>query len=304
MDTPTTTIEDVTIRYLVEDLKVDVNAGNRTGLFPIILAAQERDSKLIHYLVGHGANPNVADAQGLRPIHYTVLAEDRGRTRRLTMAGADSTVEDVYGRTPLHFATQANDLNIDRKDADGWTLLMWACKRWRPALSIIRTLITDHGADIWALSNDRKWSPLKLARRSDAGDDVKRLLEPSEDKKELITKNGIKKVWDPNLHIATKERYHDTIYCDSCKMYIVGSRYKCQSCGLSFDLCFKCYPNRSMMHDPEHEFAEYEEEEELERTLSKVSGSSGESVCREIEREEEEEQEEEEEEEEEEEKEE
>ncbi|PNP85147.1 hypothetical protein FNYG_01376 [Fusarium nygamai] len=241
MDTPTTTIEDFTIRYLVEDLKVDVNAGNRTGLFPIILAARTSNSKLIHYLVGHGANPNVADDQGLRPIHYAVLAAGRGQTRRLIMAGAESRVEDVYGRTPLHFAvsrddinltklllkTQPNDLKIDTKDADGWTLLMWACKRWRPTLSIIRTLITDHGADIWALSNDSKWSSLKLARRSDAGDDVKRLLEPSEDKKELITKNGIKKVWDPNLHMATKERYYDTIYCDSCKMYIVGPRYKC-----------------------------------------------------------------------------
>lgn len=35
---------------------------------------------------------------------------------------------------------------------------------------------------------------------------------------------------------------------------IRGKRYLCDTCFRAFNLCFKCYPQRATMHNPDHEF--------------------------------------------------
>lgn len=77
----------------------------------------------------------------------------------------------------LGYLTRAADsFDINVRDVDGWTPLMWACKSWNPDRALF--LIDKYKADISVRSTDGEWSPMKLARFYNWHDDVVERLVP------------------------------------------------------------------------------------------------------------------------------
>ncbi len=116
---------------------VDVNAQNKQGETPLLVAVREGYDDIAKALIAAGANVNIRNAQGQTLLHLAVLDEDYGnaRTARLLLKlGADINARDHAGRTPLyqaassHFAPGvrlllASGAEVNARDAEGHTPL-------------------------------------------------------------------------------------------------------------------------------------------------------------------------------------
>ncbi|KAL7933308.1 ankyrin repeat protein [Trichoderma chlorosporum] len=269
-------------RYLV--LEAGLNVDTKSGLdeYPIILAANLREWKSVEYLIRRKADCSVTDSQGRRPLHYIAsLYSDEKLFAVISESGTDLQAPDSFGRTPLHLAAgygyrhsmralisclpEGFDVNV--RDADGWTPLMWACKLDGSNWGVVEDLVTKHNADISVTSADGQWSPLKLAYFSDMEISTKKLLNPlAESEKDDL-------VLDASQHYEGPAVMDFGWRCNSCLLASRGQRYKCTTCTDSFDLCFKCYPNRSKMHDAGHSFEEYKASSSRDKTESDSSRS-------------------------------
>ncbi|KAF4427602.1 Ankyrin-3 [Colletotrichum fructicola] len=97
------------------------------------------------------------------------------------------------------------------------------------------------------------------------------LLEPAEHEREREGTDGSKEIWDPAFHSIPPGTNHPSApWCNSCFVIMVGARYKCFVCD-DYDLCFKCYPQRTDMHDEYHDFGEYHEDAFLYQDESNTS---------------------------------
>lgn len=194
------------IRYLVEDVHVDTNgAGGEWGTALLRLVAECPEIPLLKYLFLHKAGPtaDAVDRYGRTPAHWAAFHGIWEIVVILFEAGFDFTARDNYGRTPLHFAASSDydkglryllkrlsadekGFDVDVADVDGWTALMWACRRtlaWSHN-ERVTLLIAKYGADVCARSKDGEWMPLKVARfyRSPWGydDAIPEVLLPTE----------------------------------------------------------------------------------------------------------------------------
>lgn len=182
------------VRYLVEEVGVDINApGGKYGYPLVRVAAYELgNTSLLKYLLHKGARPDTADKQGRTAVHWAAIRGSIEDMKLLVKFGASVSVSDNFGRTPLHFAVtrDAQEIiryildnssngseasNVESADVDGWTPLMWACRgntSWAA-----RILVDEYKADIRVRSKDAEWSPLKLARFHDQSDDLAEVLK-------------------------------------------------------------------------------------------------------------------------------
>ncbi|KAK2041488.1 ankyrin [Colletotrichum somersetense] len=211
---------------------VDVNAHGGALAYPVIAAAKIGSSNMFGYLIRHGANVEAADQIGRRAVHYLAAfgrctASWRGL---LAKVGADMQATDRFGRTALHFAASTNSMylfelilrkfpkgyDINVRDNDGWTPLMWAC-RVMGHNQIIERLVKTYGADIGPRSADGKWLAMKLACFSGQNEDVRDLLQPPAHKREREGEDGSKQVRDSGLHDIPSTN-QDSIgrECDGC----------------------------------------------------------------------------------------
>lgn len=62
-----------------------------------------------------------------------------------------------------------------------------------------------------------------------------------------------------------------TISCDCCLLFIYGVYFNCATCW-DFDLCFKCYKSKSVIH-PHHEFNLKGSEWDMVDAVDEKSGS-------------------------------
>lgn len=219
-------------RYLVEEVGVDVNMRSQSGTYPIIVATARADRPLVHYLIQKGADVNVSDYEGKRPAHHAVPDASNRSIGSLIKAGVDLLVPDYYGRTPLHFAAamcgwefvgflidflpEGYDINV--RDEDGWTPLMWACKNTRSDALKIEVLVKVYGADVWPVSYDGQWSALRLARFAHMDAEALKCLEPPEHERERILEDGTKEVWDPGFHQTIPGEHHHYNSCSNCRV--------------------------------------------------------------------------------------
>uniref|UniRef100_A0A0E0QFZ2 Uncharacterized protein n=1 Tax=Oryza rufipogon TaxID=4529 RepID=A0A0E0QFZ2_ORYRU len=75
--------------YLVEGLRVDVNAADDEGRTPLVFAVIGENAAIVKYLLDHGADPDKADDDGLTPLHSAAGIGDCEMIEMLLAKGAD-----------------------------------------------------------------------------------------------------------------------------------------------------------------------------------------------------------------------
>nr|XP_036574436.1 uncharacterized protein CTRU02_15619 [Colletotrichum truncatum]KAF6780867.1 hypothetical protein CTRU02_15619 [Colletotrichum truncatum] len=178
--------------------------------------------------------------------------------------------------------------DINDKDNDGWTPLMWAAKGNYNNHAGLKALL-DRGANLWDVGEgaDRQWTPLKIARYYGSTDEVFDLLTPKE--KSRTRTDGTTEDWNDKDHQVRMGDWKGNVTCDHCLLVsihmhvapscggvltlvvkgILGKRWKCLDCeSRSFDLCYKCIRSKDILH-PGHRFEElgpeYEDDVEEEQ---------------------------------------
>ena len=95
------------IKWLVENMKVDVNAGNQTGETPLHWAAKSGEGALARHLVGTGAKADAKDIFGEQPVHKAAAAGHVVMLQYLVEdCGCQADAQDDAGMQPLHYAAQ------------------------------------------------------------------------------------------------------------------------------------------------------------------------------------------------------
>ncbi|KAF9768543.1 hypothetical protein IL306_014142 [Fusarium sp. DS 682] len=258
------------VRYLADEAKVLIEKlGGALG-YPIIRAASmmiqspKTGSNLLKFFIRRKARLDVTDNQGRRVVHFVSKSRSHDVFKTLLRDEKSINAVDKCGRMPIHFAASNSDptcldyllntgkvVDIDAKDLDQWTPLMWAARSG--SRINMKRLLTEK-ADIWArsLSSDSRdgWSPLKLARFAGELFGLSD-LEPKE--RSRLNQDGSEEVWDEYFH-KIKAGDCKRVPCDSCLAYVIGFLWNCMDCKENFSLCFKCFPNRSGFHDLEHNF--------------------------------------------------
>ncbi|TVU30036.1 hypothetical protein EJB05_21638 [Eragrostis curvula] len=90
-------------RYLVEELRVDVNAIHDYGESPLAYAINGRHIATVKYLLNHGADPDKADDKGFTSLH---IASEEGFCNIVELLlSKGASVDALSNRgTPLHLA--------------------------------------------------------------------------------------------------------------------------------------------------------------------------------------------------------
>ncbi|RDC59091.1 Death-associated protein kinase [Alteripontixanthobacter maritimus] len=110
---------------------VVVNTRDRSsGETALHIVARQRENAWLSYLLGRGANPNIADYKGITPLMVVSGAGNVEGAAVLLKAGALADVANSAGETPLISAVHRRDLamvkllldsgaNADRNDNSG-----------------------------------------------------------------------------------------------------------------------------------------------------------------------------------------
>ncbi|KAF5642482.1 ankyrin repeat [Fusarium tjaetaba] len=260
------------VRYLVDEAKVPIDKlGGKLG-YPILRATHRASYRngpssghqLLRFLIRRNIHLDVSDNQGRQAVHFACKSLLADNFKALVSAGADIHSADKFGRKPIHFAASSPynhcldyllkalaKTDIDVKDSDQWTPLMWAA---RSGLGSVEMLV-ERGADIWARcrssAQQSDWSPLKLARFSGRAKWITDILVPKELSR--TKEDGSREDWDEYFH-KSKTGHEKLEECDSCLVVITGLRWDCIECIDTISLCFKCVPHKSYLHNPEHSF--------------------------------------------------
>lgn len=84
------------------------------GFTPLAMATHFGNEDIVHFLLRHGANPNVASMNGylVYPLHTAVDANFEPIAKMLIEADADVNILQAAGMSPLHFAAQNGNIEI------------------------------------------------------------------------------------------------------------------------------------------------------------------------------------------------
>ncbi|KAK0720173.1 hypothetical protein B0H67DRAFT_178541 [Lasiosphaeris hirsuta] len=256
----------------------------------INVACLVRDLPIVEKLIERGARVDDEERAGRRPIHFALI-RTLPYAELLVSKGADLSAVDKMGRGPLHVAVTSGSLDlvkyvldkrpelVDQRDSDGWTPLLWSLRtidnwgaRTDQIASIVQELLS-RGASrlVQGEGIDRKWTAFKVARYHGHGDDIVKLVTPSEEELDSLEIQA-KGFWKFSIQSDTKKARKIIGYCDVCLLTTFGIQYSCNTC-VGFWLCFKCYRSKNLVHPP-HDFDpsdltnEYEEVSENESTKS------------------------------------
>ncbi|KAL6634314.1 hypothetical protein ACP70R_026985 [Stipagrostis hirtigluma subsp. patula] len=89
--------------YLVEELKVDVDAADESGDTPLACAVRRGTVDTVKYLLDHDANPDKPDRKGSTPLHLAAAGGNCDIVKLLLSKGANVDPCCNAG-TPLHMA--------------------------------------------------------------------------------------------------------------------------------------------------------------------------------------------------------
>ncbi|KAL4572278.1 hypothetical protein LXL04_019049 [Taraxacum kok-saghyz] len=91
-------------KYLLEELKLDVNAKDEDGETPLIHAARQSHTSTAKYLIEHGANPALASELGATALHHVAGTGDIELMEALLSTGVEVDSQSDAG-TPLVWAS-------------------------------------------------------------------------------------------------------------------------------------------------------------------------------------------------------
>jgi len=142
------------------------------GASPLLIAAWFGKSKVVDFLLEHGANINSVDSGNGGILEYAIYGPCQGRiVMPLLSYGADPNIKNLWGSLPLHVAARqgisllihplveaGNDLNC--RNSFGETALVRASKYGHE--QAVQALL-DLGADTTICEDNRQWNPLHSA---------------------------------------------------------------------------------------------------------------------------------------------
>ncbi|KAK4418352.1 Tetratricopeptide repeat protein 31 [Sesamum alatum] len=91
-------------KYLVEKLKVEMNAKTGQGDTPLLLAVMAEQLPTANYLIKHGADVKASDSKGMTALHYAAETGHKKFMQLLISQGAEVEADSDYG-TPLQRAS-------------------------------------------------------------------------------------------------------------------------------------------------------------------------------------------------------
>ncbi|KAB8093010.1 hypothetical protein EE612_019660 [Oryza sativa] len=178
------------IRYFVEELGFDVNAGCLSdGVTALASAAMFGEAYVVRYLLEHGADPNKTGETGSVALHFAAKNGYEEVVRLLLSSGARTGIVVAHG-TPLHIAVFYRrigvvkillDHHVDPNNTSGvWgTPILTALRSAKHGLDESDSLecvklLVKAGADVnYACPN----TPLVVATTAGLTDCIKYLLE-------------------------------------------------------------------------------------------------------------------------------
>ncbi len=98
---------DMTWLNFLTQRGADTNLTDRSGLTPLISAAQIGFVEGTQALIARGARVNLANGRGETALHIAVQRRDIAMVRALVAAGADADIQDnIAGKSPRDYATE------------------------------------------------------------------------------------------------------------------------------------------------------------------------------------------------------
>lgn len=260
------------------------------GRLPLHLAALRGDLEGVEILLDAGQDATAADKTGRTALHWAA------------QSGSLAVLELVLAKV--------GPAGVDQQDKHGWTPLCWAARGCgtgflaqavdEPTQAEVLKRLLGKGAGAQHRSElpGKRWTPHDIATYHGRDQSVLNVLAPtSHGPKDA---RGEETPLVPANHRITA---HDG-WCDCCfnvstsqmplvyghptmgdttltsQQDRVGLRYRCLGClPLDFDFCYKCYDQRGILHDLDHEFEEIgpefteESPPEGSRASSRHSGS-------------------------------
>ena len=92
---------------LLISLDVNIEARNRNGETPLMLAVQYGRANIVEFLIAQGANVNVEDRKQRTPLHIAAQSRNPRIAKLLLNSGANPNAVDRDGLTPLQMTTSS-----------------------------------------------------------------------------------------------------------------------------------------------------------------------------------------------------
>ncbi|KAI3871162.1 hypothetical protein MKW98_015062 [Papaver atlanticum] len=91
------------LKYLIKEIKLDVNVKDNSGVTPLSWAAIEGHYAAVEYLLEMGANPEMPDNSNCTPLHHSAMKGHKDVIPLLLSKGINVDVTNELG-SPLQFA--------------------------------------------------------------------------------------------------------------------------------------------------------------------------------------------------------
>ncbi|KAI3894355.1 hypothetical protein MKX03_001746, partial [Papaver bracteatum] len=96
------------LKYLIEDMRLDVDVKDGRGETPLSRAAIEGRLAAVEYLLEMGANPEIPDDSNISPLHHAAMKGHKDVIPLLLSKGIDVDVTNDFG-SPLHYAASTGE---------------------------------------------------------------------------------------------------------------------------------------------------------------------------------------------------